>query len=76
MLIQINELRLENDQYVLKPCLINADKIIAVQSGELTKTGPHILGDERKRVLQMIIMEGNVRVFVEDSVDKIYSMMP
>lgn len=74
-LIQITKLRLENDQYVSRSCLINASKIVAVQSGELAKTGAHIIGDERKRVLQMIMIEGGLRIFTESSIDDILRMV-
>lgn len=70
-LIKITELRLENDEYNARICLVNASKIVAVRSGELAKTGPHILGDERKRVLQMIVLEGGNRIFTEEKIDDI-----
>lgn len=70
-LIKITELRLENDEYNARVCLVNASKIVSVQSGELSKTGPHLLGDERKRVLQLILMEGGNRIFTEEKIDDI-----
>lgn len=75
MLLKINELRLENDQYVLKSCLINPKKIVTILSGELTKTGPHIIGAEHRRELRMIVMEENHRIFVDETVEEIFSMI-
>ena len=75
LLLKINEIRIENDQYVLKSCLLNPTKIITIQSGLLTKQGPHVIGSERERELRMITLEGNNRIFVDETVEQIADMI-
>jgi hypothetical protein len=75
LLLKVNELRIENDQYVHKTCLINPTKIITITSGVLTKKGPHLIGAERERELRMIVMEGDNRVFVDETVEEIEDMI-
>ncbi len=71
MIIKFNELRTENDQYVMKSCLVNTDKIVTILSGKLTKSGPHIIGAERDRELRMIILDGGTQIFVDETVEEI-----
>lgn len=70
-LLKINELRLENNEYVPKACLINPSKIISIISGMLTKKGPALLGAEHEREARMITLEGNNHIFVEETADEI-----
>lgn len=74
-MIKLNELRIEDDDYVLKSCLINPNKIVSVQSGLLAKKGPHVIGDERQRETRMITMQGGNPIFVEESVEQIAQMI-
>ncbi len=71
MILKFNELRTENDQYVMKSCLVNTDKIILILSGKLTKPGPQLIGVERERELRMMILEGGTQIFVDESVEEI-----
>jgi len=70
-MIKLKELRIENDKYVEKLCLINPAKIVSVQSGLLAKKGPHLIGLEREREARMIVLEGGSAIFVEASIEEI-----
>jgi hypothetical protein len=72
-LIKLNELRTEDDKFVMKSCLVNVDKIVSVQSGKLAKKGPHIIGAERERELRMIVLAGAPAIFVDESVEEVYA---
>lgn len=74
-LIKINERRIDGDNYVLKSCLVNVDKIVSVQSGKLGKTGPHIIGQERDRELRMIALAGAPAIFVDETVEEILALI-
>lgn len=74
-LIKLNELRTENDAFVMKSCLVNADKIVSVLSGKLAKKGPHIIGSERERELRMITLAGAPAIFVDETVEEIHARL-
>lgn len=74
-LVKINELRIDNDQFIKKLCLISPTKIIAVQAGRMVKQGPRLIGEELERELRMIVMEGNVRIFVEETVEELSELI-
>lgn len=71
MLLKLNELRIENGEYVMKSCIVNVDKIVSVQSGILSKKGPHVIGQERERELRMIALAGAPAIFVDEDVDEL-----
>ena len=74
-MIKLNELRIEKDDYVMKSCLINPNHILYVQSGELTKPGPHVIGAERTRELRMIAMLGGTHIFTDETVEEIEALI-
>lgn len=74
-LIKLTELRTENEKFVMKTCIVNVDKIVSVQSGMLSKKGPHIIGAERERELRMIVLAGAPAIFVDESVDEIFARL-
>lgn len=77
-LIKLNELRVENDEFVMKSCIINTDKIISVHEGKLTRSGPHLIGTERERILRMIRLESGptpIGIFVDETVEEVFAMI-
>lgn len=74
-MIKLNELRIENDDYVMKTCLINPSHILYIQSGQLTKPGPHVIGAERTRELRMIAMLGGTHIFTDETVEEIEALI-
>jgi hypothetical protein len=74
-LVKINEIRIDDGKYVMKSCLINPEHIITVQSGKLSKTGPHIIGQERERELRMIVMRERQSIFVDESVEELAALL-
>lgn len=72
-LIKLNELRTEDDKFLMKSCLVNPEKIVSVQSGKLSKKGPHIIGSEREKELRMITLAGAPAIFVDETVEEIHA---
>ncbi len=70
-MIKLTEVRINGDDYVMKSCLINPSHIVSIQSGELSKKGPHLIGEERERELRMITMLGGMHIFTDETVDEI-----
>jgi hypothetical protein len=65
-LIKFTELRIEDDKYVMKACLVNPDHIVSIQS-------PHIIGSERERELRMISLRNSPPIFVDETVEEIHA---
>jgi hypothetical protein len=74
-MIKLNEIRIDNDEYVMKSCLVNPSHIVTVQTGQLEKKGPRLIGTERQRELRMIIMLGGIHIFTDETVDEIYELI-
>lgn len=75
MMLKLNELRIENDDYVMKTCLINPRYIVSIQSGQLTKKGPHLIGQERERELRMVSLVGGGAIFTDETVEEIEALL-